>query len=375
VIDELTVSQVSSPLICSNFCRKLRLKPGVDPFFVKRQLDWLYHSGHTDSFQTSTTNIRNLQVADFLAGTQIMVPGQDVQEQLTAILDATEGKRASSISHLAAARLAIERFRQAVLSAACSGLLTDSWRSTNPAEGSAQSIVMAVDKARRDRLGRRYKPSNPPKAGPELPDGWCWTTVGALVEVATGATPLRKRTEFYNGTIPWVTSGAVNAGLIIDAPEFITDRAIRETNAKVFPAGTLLVAMYGEGQTRGRVGELAIDAATNQAVAALLFDKDNERLKPYLKTFFLENYERIRALSFGGVQPNLSLGAIRETAFPLPPWSEQAEIVRRVNSLLDIASSLGQRIESAGRRVNHSEWAVLAKAFRGELITTTAGEP
>jgi hypothetical protein len=74
----------------------------------------------------------------------------------------------------------------------------------------------------------------------------------------------------------------------------LADLAIKETNAKVFPKGTLLVAMHGEGQTRGRIAELGIDAATNQAVAALLFDVASVVIRPYLHLFFLETYERIR---------------------------------------------------------------------------------
>ncbi|MHB8762001.1 MAG: restriction endonuclease subunit S [Coriobacteriia bacterium] len=206
----------------------------------------------------------------------------------------------------------------------------------------------------------------------ELPKGWTWTTLGALVDIATGATPLRKRADYYGGDIPWITSGAVNSGLVIEASEHITELAIKETNAKVFPSGTLLVAMYGEGQTRGRVAELGIAAATNQALAALLFDEQSEKLRPYLRLFLLENYERIRQLSFGGVQPNLSLGVIRDTMVPLPPEAEQVEIVRRVESLLSGADDLVRHIDRAAAQVERTSQAVLAKAFRGEIAACAA---
>jgi type I restriction enzyme S subunit len=292
----------------------------------------------------------------------------DVQRQLVQLLDSATTRNASARQHLTSARTAIEKFRQAVLAAACSGRLTAVWRESNVPTESAEKMVATVQDARRQRLGHRFKPQSTPTIDNELPYGWTWTTVGALVDVSTGATPLRKRADYYGGSIPWVTSGAVNAGLIKEASEYITDLAVRETNAKVFPAGTLLVAMYGEGQTRGRVAELGIAAATNQAVAALVFDDSNEFLRDYLRTFFLENYERIRLLSFGGVQPNLSLGVIRDTVIPLPPIDEQIEIVRRVDQLSELATSLRTRIDTASRRVDRSSQAVLAKAFRGELI-------
>lgn len=316
----------------------LRPKPGTDARLI-------WHLIRQQSFRDEaaghfTGTVGQLRVpADHLASFEVMVP-TDMRDQakLADHLDASINHSLSASSHLATARRAIQRFRQAVFAAACSGRLTAGWRDTNDFGETANDLVASIDETRKLRLGRRYKAPTPPALNTELPDGWTWTTVGALVDVATGATPLRKRADYYNGSIPWVTSAAVNAGRITHATEHITELAIDETNAKIFPAGTLLVAMYGEGQTRGRVAQLEIPAATNQAVAALLFDDDTEHLRDYLRVFFLENYERIRQLSFGGVQPNLSLGAIRETPLPLPPAEEQAEIVRRVERLLQLAS-------------------------------------
>lgn len=300
--------------------------------------------------------------------TPVAVPDDlGVQRQLAELIDKADALQVSSASHLAAARRAVERFRQAVLAAACSGRLTADWREVNDTGENADDLVGEIEAARRERLGKRFKPSVRPVGDTELPERWTWTSVGALLDVATGATPLRKRSDYFGGSIPWVTSGAVNAGEITTAKEFITELAIRETNAKVFPAGTLLVAMYGEGQTRGRVGELRFPAATNQAVAALLFDEATERLRDYMRIFFEGNYERIRQLSFGGVQPNLSLGVIRDTSIPMPPLDEQVEIVRRVRRLLALGAGLEARIDAATRRVDRNSQAVLAKAFRGEL--------
>ena len=79
------------------------------------------------------------------------------------------------------------------------------------------------------------------------------------------------------------------------------------------------------------------------------------------------NYERIRQVSFGGVQPNLSLGVIRDSVIPLPPHEEQLEIVRRANSMLAADDSLASWITQADQRVERTSQAVLAKALRGEL--------
>jgi type I restriction enzyme, S subunit len=351
----------------SNHMTRLRVEPSrLDPGFLAVRLHQAWREGwfaaHCNNHVSQASIGR-----DVLRAFEIELPPLDVQRAISALSRAVGDRRASSTKHLMAARRAVSRFRQAVLAAACSGRLTSDWREANPAVQAADSIVASIDQARRSGLGHRYKPPVNPSAEADLPDSWCWTTVGALVEVATGATPLRKRAEYYNGSIPWVTSGAVNAGLIAEASEFITDLALKETNVKIFPAGTLLVAMYGEGQTRGRVAELGIDAATNQAVAALMFDDQSQLLRPYLHLFLLENYERMRRLAFGGVQPNLSLGVIRQTELPLPPAEERIEIVRRADELLSLADRLNARIDAASKPVARSSQAVLAKAFRGDL--------
>lgn len=359
------VPELQQPAVASTGFTLLRPKPELESRY-------LYHLARSDFFidrvTPEQTGTHYPATSDRVVRDQeIPLPSPVEQRAIAQLIDRIESSRQSSATHLAASRRAVDRFRQTVLAAACSGRLTAGWRELNAPADSAEVLLASVQNARRQRLGHRFKPQSPPVVDTEVPDNWTWTTVGALVDVATGATPLRTRADYYGGSIPWVTSGAVNAGLITEATEYITDLAVRETNAKVFPAGTLLVAMYGEGQTRGRVAELGIAAATNQAVAALVFDDSNEFLRDYLRTFFLENYERIRLLSFGGVQPNLSLGVIRDTPIPLPPIDEQVEIVRRVDQLSELATSLRTRIDAATRRVDRSSQAVLAKVFRGDL--------
>lgn len=343
----------------------LRANDGANPRFIWHFLRQEYFRRLAEEHMSGS--VGQLRVpADFLRDYPISLPPKPIQDEIVRMLDAgiVSGRRANE--HTAAGRRATKRFRQAVLAAACSGRLTADWRDRHGGKASAHDLVDLIEQGRSGRYAR-YKASTTQLPESHLPETWCWTTVGALLDIATGATPLRSRSDYYGGSIPWVTSGAVNGEVVTHATENITDLAIRETNAKVFPAGTLLVAMYGEGQTRGRVGELGIAAATNQAVAALLFDETTKFLRPYLKIFFLENYERIRTLSYGGVQPNLSLGAIRGTALPLPPEDEQREIARRVDTLLKVADDLDARINAAARLIHHSTQAALAKAFRGEM--------
>jgi len=166
-----------------------------------------------------------------------------------------------------------------------------------------------------------------------------------------------------------VTSGALNNNFVTEASEFITPMAIQKTNAKLFPVGTLLVALYGEGKTRGKVSELQIEAATNQACAALLFNSSNSVLRPYLKTFLLNNYEAVRLLASGGVQPNLSLSIVKETIVPLPPLAEQARIVAEVERRLSVVEELEAVVFANLQRATRLRQSILQKAFTGGAVS------
>lgn len=311
-----------------------------------------------------------------LNDSELLAPPLGEQRRIAARLDDIERHRATAGSHLAQARARLERFRSAVLSAACSGRLTRDWREAHPDDSHADQLYRALIEARRNPRARRAAP--PDERGltsaaqlERFPSTWAAVRLGDILDVGTGATPLRKNRAYYaNGTVPWITSGAVNAGTITSPTELITPLALEETNVKLFPSGTLLIAMYGEGQTRGRVAELAIESGTNQAVAAVLFAEATARLKPFIRLFFEDSYQRIRALSVGGVQPNLSLGMIKDTRLPLPPLEEQAEIVRRAAAALAVADRLADQIELAAGTLDRVSGATLAKAFRGELVLT-----
>jgi type I restriction enzyme S subunit len=273
----------------------------------------------------------------------------------------------------------LKRFRQSVLSKAFSGELAEH----DPNDEPASVLLERIREERRRIWGEdmRARGKDPYKAKyvePELPDtrglselpeGWVWVSVDQLAEVGTGATPLRtKRKEYYEGgTIPWITSGALNIDPIVEPKEFITELAIEETNAKLFPKGTLLVAMYGEGQTRGRVSELGIDAATNQACAAMLFSGAASVCKAFVKYYFKKTYEDIRLLSAGGVQPNLNLTLVRRTSVPLAPLGEQHRIVARIESSFAQVVCIERPLVRAIGQAKAVDQALLARAFRGDL--------
>lgn len=194
--------------------------------------------------------------------------------------------------------------------------------------------------------------------------------ISDFFDVRTGATPKKGTAKYYNNSsIPWIKSGEVRNSFIYEVSEFITDLAVKETNAKVFPIDTILIAMYGEGKTRGQVGWMKIEAATNQAIAALVNNDLNLSTRKYIYFYCLSQYNEIRAKAEGGNQPNLNLTKIKNWEISIPKEEfKQQEIVRRVESLFAQADAIEARYQKLKEKIEILPQAILHKAFKGELV-------
>jgi type I restriction enzyme, S subunit len=203
----------------------------------------------------------------------------------------------------------------------------------------------------------------------ELPKGWKWVKIGDIADVGTGITPLRTNKTFWEGgTIPWITSGALNDEKVYKAKEFITQKALNETNLKIYPKHTLLVALYGEGKTRGKCSELFFESTTNQAIAAIKLKIEFSESRNFLKMFLLKKYDDLRTLASGGVQPNLNLSLIKNTELPFPPLSIQAQIVSEIESRLSVCDKLEETIKASLLQSESLRQSVLKRAFEGKLV-------
>jgi type I restriction enzyme, S subunit len=307
---------------------------------------------------------------------EIPLPPLNQQKQIVAEIEKQFSRLDEAVANLKRVKANLKRYKAAVLKAAVEGRLVEieaeiARREGRSYETGEQLLQRILETRRRQWKGKgKYKePAAPDTTDlPELPEGWVWASVEELGDVGTGATPLRSRHDYYEGgKIPWVTSGALNEEFVSAADEYITDLAVEETNAKVFPAHTLLVAMYGEGKTRGKVSELLIDAATNQACAAIVMQGLSERVRDFMKLFFLKNYEDIRRFSSGGVQPNLNLSHIKATVIPFPSLVEQHRIVSEVDRRLSLVRETGAQVDANLQRAERMRQAILQQAFVGRL--------
>ncbi len=191
-------------------------------------------------------------------------------------------------------------------------------------------------------------------------------SLGELARVSSGMTPLRGNKAFYDGgTIPWITSGDLHQGLITKPTQFVAQRALDETSLKIVPAGSLLVAMYGEGKTRGTAAELGLDATTNQACAAITLHEPD--LRAWVRLILDANYTGLRRLAAGGVQPNLNLSLIKAIEVPVPPAETRPMLISRITRIDEARERMKEELLSAQRRGTSLHRSLLTAAFSGRL--------
>lgn len=192
-----------------------------------------------------------------------------------------------------------------------------------------------------------------------LPMHWSFLKLGSVAKVTSGGTPSRKKASFWeNGTIPWITTGEVNFNCITNSSQKITDEGLKNSAAKMFPPDTILMAMYGQGQTRGRVAMLGIEASTNQACAAIICSK---KLNPHFCYHYLSSqYEKIRAIGNEGSQKNLNGQIIKDILIPCPNLEEQEQIAL-------VLSTVDEKITLLAKQ--KSETQQLKKGLMQKLLT------
>ena len=222
--------------------------------------------------------------------------------------------------------------KNSILQLAIQGKLVAQDENDEPAEILYAKIQAEKQKLIKEGKIKKDKPL-PPITEDEIPfpipPTWKWVRLGEIGSWGAGATPNRSNHKYYNGKIPWLKTGDLNDGLVVDIPETISQLAVNETSAKIKPIGSVLIAMYGA--TIGKLGILGVEAANNQACCACISIEGiyNKYLFYYLlalRKYFIQQ-------GAGGAQPNISREKIVPTIFPLPPLEEQKRIVAKIEEL------------------------------------------
>ena len=310
----------------------------------------------------------------------LAVPPLPEQRRIVAKVEELLGRVNAARARLAKVPAILKRFRQSVLAAACSGELTAEWREEHqdipPAcqllDDIKSDVLSQLDKKRDLARYEEMFERSPPLAPNEgLPENWMLCRVGHIGFVCNGSTPSRKCPEFWRGQISWVSSGEVQNNVIRETRERITKDGFSNSSLRLLPVGTVLIAMIGEGRTRGQSAILDTEATINQNIAAV--DLRHGRVTSrYLWHWFRFQYFLTRESGSGSGPQALNCQRVRELPFVLPPLAEQSEIVRRVDALFALADKIEARVAAATARVEKITQAILAKAFRGELVPTEA---
>ncbi|WP_257219710.1 MULTISPECIES: restriction endonuclease subunit S [unclassified Acinetobacter] len=196
-----------------------------------------------------------------------------------------------------------------------------------------------------------------------LPVEWFETTLEQIAEWGSGGTPSRKNSSYYGGDVPWIKTGDLGEKYVTQATEFITDEAVKNSSAKFFKKGSVIMAMYGA--TIGKTSILGVDATTNQACAV---GTPIATSTEFLYYFLRNEKNSFIAKGKGGAQPNISQQIIKAHTIYLPSLAEQQEIVRQLDSMLAQVEQIKARLDAIPAILKKFRQSVLADAVSGKLI-------
>ncbi|ELM1248434.1 restriction endonuclease subunit S [Campylobacter coli] len=248
------------------------------------------------------------------------------------------------------------------------GILDESFAKIDESIKILEQDLLNLDELMQSALQKAFNPlKDNAKENYKLPQGWEWKNLGEIANTSSGGTPSRNKKEYWeNGNIKWLKSGELNDGYIDFIEENITEEAIKNSSAKIFQKGTLLIAMYGA--TAGKLGILNLDSATNQAICAFLHkDKNIKFLEKFLFYFLFFLRDKIIKDSFGGAQPNINQTYIKNLQIPLPPIKEQEQIASHLDELSSHVKNLKQNYQAQIKDLQELKNSLLDKAFKGNL--------
>lgn len=335
-------------------------------------------SNHLLKYWFNSPIIRN-QIAMLATGTtrkritrkkltelELPVPPYNEQIRIANKLDSILAKVDKAQARLDKIPAILKRFRQSVLAAATSGELTKEWRTLNVVPETELEQIESYWQNELLRQDRKYKPYSYPQGDIDK-RGWLPSKLGAICDVHVGSTPKRTEKTYWGGDVKWVSSSEVAFCEIFDTKEKITTLGLDNSSTRLHPPGTVMLAMIGQGKTRGQPAILRAEACHNQNTAALRVPEPF-LLSEYLYYFLWEKYEETRKIGGGNNQKALNKATVQSIDISLPSISEQRAIVKKIERLFKKANKVEKQYLDAKTRLDRLTQSILAKAFRGELV-------
>jgi type I restriction enzyme S subunit len=226
--------------------------------------------------------------------------------------------------------------------------------------------------------GLRGETQKQTEIGP-VPESWDTVRLGEVCVLGTGTTPPTARPEYYDGDVPFVKTADIANNRIKISQTNVSHEAVKDCGLKLYPPGTVLMAMYGQGKTRGQVSLLEISAATSQNAAAI--QPSTEINSEFLWQYLISRYQVLRGSGALGHISHLNLGYLRDFQILKPPiliQCEIAEILRTIDSRLtlidsrklvlnDLFRTLLHQLMTAQIRVNDLDLAELSDPIEQDV--------
>jgi len=207
-----------------------------------------------------------------------------------------------------------------------------------------------------------------------LPKTWKIKKLNDIATIGQGGTPSRIRPEYWYGDIPWLRSGELLDNRIYDSNEKITKLGLQKSSTQLCPKRTILIAMTGQGLTRGRTGFLEINACANQSCTHIII-KDDDVLNEYVWLYLQSQYWNFRKIHHGSGQPGINTSLIKQLDVLIPPLSEQKKIINEIKALESDAKIIKTNLRSILEKnnaiissLNNLRNSVLVHAFSGRLV-------
>lgn len=291
---------------------------------------------------------------------KVKIPPLEDQHRIVTRIEELFSQLDSGVETLKKTKEQLKVYRQAVLKEAFEGR----YSSINSFD--ITSTKSDYDRIRKENVVFKDVSGDENELQIELPDDALLIRFGNIFDVEVGATPKRSVPEYWNGNINWVSSGEVKFQSINNTEEMITENGLQNSSTNIQPIGTVLLAMIGEGKTRGQAAILNIPAAHNQNTAAILVSKTPCNPK-YIYHYLNLNYENTRRVGSGNNQKALNKERVRAIRFPFVSFEKQNIIVKEIESRLSVCDSIEKTIDTALQEAEALRQSILKQAFEGGL--------
>jgi type I restriction enzyme S subunit len=336
---------------------RVRFPNEIAPSLVALYIRSLANSGLLQDHFTGTT-FKHLPHAAF-EKIRITVPPQEEQRRLVAKLDSLRARSTRATQELDRIPKLIERYKQAILAKAFSGELTAEWRMHGVARRPIEPRDIDHGRSQIDEESNFQPPY-------DLPHNWHWLRLPDLGDLDRGRSRHRPRNDprLFGGDYPFVQTGDVRAAdrYLIDYTQTYSDFGLAQS--RLWPVGTVCITIAAN---IAETAILAREACFPDSVVGFIADS-NRTSSEYVEFFFRTIRVDLERFASATAQKNINLETLYRVRVPSPPLDEQREIVRRLEIALGWLSKVAAEHDRAAHLLPRLDQAILAKAFRGELV-------